>query len=173
MIDKIIAFVKKYKIYFISGGLVMAIILFSYLSIGRISDRYFSKEENPDTKTNKKQAEKYENIAMALDQYINQPHINWGLYLEPVKVKGIYVSGWIAGTKHRFNQLVELVNTTELNAMVIDVKEDKGKLTYNSNVALAKEVGAPVNMVGDIEQLMLTLKQNNIFPIARDRKSVV
>lgn len=48
---------------------------------------------------------------------------------EPVKVKGIYVSGPIAGNA-RMDELIELVDTTELNAMVIDIKNDDGRVTY-------------------------------------------
>lgn len=46
---------------------------------------------------------------------------------EPVKVKGIYVSGPIAGNA-RMDELIKLVDTTELNAMVIDIKNDDGGL---------------------------------------------
>ena len=48
---------------------------------------------------------------------------------EPVKVKGIYVSGPVAGIA-RMDDLIELVDQTELNAMVIDIKNDEGKVTY-------------------------------------------
>lgn len=37
------------------------------------------------------------------------------------KAKGIYVSGWAAGTK-KLDRLIELVDQTELNALVIDGK---------------------------------------------------
>lgn len=48
---------------------------------------------------------------------------------EPVKVKGIYVSGPVAGID-RMDTLIELVDQTELNAMVIDIKNDEGRVTY-------------------------------------------
>src|SRR5690606_25223585 len=47
----------------------------------------------------------------------------------PDAVRGIFVTAHSAGGA-RFEQLVELVDTTDLNAMVIDVKEDFGHLTY-------------------------------------------
>ena len=39
----------------------------------------------------------------------------------PVKAKGIYLTGYTAGS-NRFYDLLDLLNRTELNAMVIDVK---------------------------------------------------
>ena len=50
------------------------------------------------------------------------------LLIPPVKVKGIYVTGPAAGSE-RMEQLIDLVSSTELNTMVIDVKNDEGNLT--------------------------------------------
>src|SRR5690554_6506729 len=47
----------------------------------------------------------------------------------PDAVRGIFVTGNSAGGE-RFSSLVSLIGTTDLNAMVIDVKEDMGHLTY-------------------------------------------
>src|SRR5699024_8082579 len=47
----------------------------------------------------------------------------------PDAVKGIYVTGNSAG-RSRMESLIELVDSTNLNAMVIDIKEDHGNLTY-------------------------------------------
>ena len=66
---------------------------------------------------------------------------------EPVKVKGIYVSGPIAGNA-RMDELIELVDTTELNAMVIDIKNDDGRVTYKMDSdTLASQIGASINYV--------------------------
>ena len=52
------------------------------------------------------------------------------------------MSGWIAGNEKRVNQLIELIDRTDLNAMVIDVKNDYGKLTYRSKLPKIKSIGA-------------------------------
>src|SRR5690625_3308769 len=52
-----------------------------------------------------------------------------GLAFEyPDAVRGIYVTGPSAGGS-RFEELLQLIETTDLNTMVIDIKEDHGKLT--------------------------------------------
>lgn len=42
----------------------------------------------------------------------------------PVKVKGIYVSAYVAGTGDMMDKIIEEIDRTELNAVVIDVKDD-------------------------------------------------
>lgn len=86
---------------------------------------------------------------------------------EAIKVKGIYITGPVAGSADRINKLVELVNRTELNAMVIDVKNDNGEITYNMDHDLVSEIGANTNYVRDMEQLVKDLKEKDIYLIAR------
>jgi hypothetical protein len=81
-------------------------------------------------------------------------------------VKGIYLTGWIAGLKPRCDQLIGLVDRTEINAMVIDVKDD-GQVSYDVDVPLAKKIKASRHMIAHIDKLMATLKAHDIFPIAR------
>lgn len=85
----------------------------------------------------------------------------------PRKVKGIYVTGPRAGKESYMNDLVELVDNTELNAMVIDIKNDNGEITYNMDQPEVKELHADVNYIGDIKQLISELKEKNIYLIAR------
>ncbi|RTE09014.1 putative glycoside hydrolase [Paenibacillus whitsoniae] len=82
-------------------------------------------------------------------------------------VKGIYVSAWSAvGSK--FEQLIDLVDRTDLNAMVIDVKNDSGQITYPSKVAMVNEIGANSHVIiHDLQAKLQRLKQKQIYAIAR------
>lgn len=84
-----------------------------------------------------------------------------------VKVKGIYISGWIAGTESRMEHLIKLTETTELNSFVIDIKDDRGQISYNSDIPLAVECGANVQMVKDLPALIKSLNDKKIYTIAR------
>lgn len=86
---------------------------------------------------------------------------------EVTKVKGIYVTGPIAGTTKQMNKLIDLVDTTELNTMVIDIKNDSGEITYKMDQELVKEIGAGVGYISDIGGLVKKLKEKNIYLIAR------
>lgn len=85
---------------------------------------------------------------------------------EPVKVKGIYVSGPVAGID-RMDELIALVDETELNAMVIDVKNDEGRITYKMQTDTVVEIEAGVRYISDIEELIQKCKEKNIYLIAR------
>lgn len=82
-------------------------------------------------------------------------------------VKGIYVSGWAAGDEAKINRLIQLVNQSELNTMVIDVKDEFGHISYRSDVDMAGFTGANENKISNINQFLRVLKKNNIYTIAR------
>ncbi len=85
----------------------------------------------------------------------------------PRKVKGIYVTGPKAGSESYMKELTDLVDTTELNAMVIDIKNDNGEITYKMDLPEAKELKADVNYISDIQKLISELKEKDIYLIAR------
>lgn len=86
--------------------------------------------------------------------------------LNRVKVKGIYVSGPMAGTAGMDN-LIALVDRTELNALVIDVKNDDGYLTCELDVPLVEQIGSEKHYIKDLSALVQTCKEKNIYLIAR------
>lgn len=91
-----------------------------------------------------------------------------GLTFEyPDAVRGVFVTGHSAGGA-RFERLVDLIDTTDLNAMVIDFKEDHGNLTYvpEEGSELAKlDIGQPY--VKDFRAVLERMEEKQIYPIAR------
>ncbi len=99
--------------------------------------------------------------------YLNQPPADFHNMRQRVKVKGIYLTGYTAGS-NRLYQLLDLIKRTELNAMVIDVKNDEGLITYKTRNELAKFVGANrIIQIKDIEKRMADLKGEDVYTIAR------
>ncbi|UQZ36068.1 GTP-binding protein [Paenibacillus sp. PK3_47] len=82
------------------------------------------------------------------------------------KVKGIYVTAYSAGGS-RMEQLLALLDKTELNSMVIDIKDDAGYITYKTDNPELQEMGTPQNFIGDINKLMTRLQKHEVYPIAR------
>lgn len=80
-------------------------------------------------------------------------------------VKGVFVTGYSAGGS-RMDSLVNLLNDTELNSMVIDVKDDHGNMMMplDSDMELIQE--STQNVI-EPASLMDTLEKNDIYPIAR------
>lgn len=81
-------------------------------------------------------------------------------------IRGIFSTGHTAGAA-RIDTLIDLINSTDLNAIVIDVKDDRGAITYKTENPLLQEIGNPQNYIRDISALMARLEENDIYPIAR------
>lgn len=80
-------------------------------------------------------------------------------------VKGIYVTPNSANGKN-FEELIQFINETELNAMVIDVKDDEGNITMDFKSDNKLISSNTVNHV-DVKKIMKAMEKNNIYPIAR------
>lgn len=90
-----------------------------------------------------------------------------GASLPAPPVRAIYVNAWAFGTK-RFYQLVNLAGMTEINAFVVDVKDDTGYLTYRSVVPTALEIGANSKLrARDTRDRVALLRSRGIRAIAR------
>ena len=81
-------------------------------------------------------------------------------------VKGVFSTAHSAGGS-RMDYLTDLLNNTDLNAMVIDIKDDHGNVTLelDSDNELIQQMTN--NIIGDSEALMDHLEENDIYPIAR------
>ena len=85
----------------------------------------------------------------------------------PALVRGVYLNAWVFGSS-KFNSLVALADTTEINAFVIDVKDATGYLTYRSSVPTAVAIGAnDLPRARDTRQRLAILRQHGIHAIAR------
>ncbi|MBD1383059.1 putative glycoside hydrolase [Metabacillus arenae] len=83
----------------------------------------------------------------------------------PDAVRGIYVTGHSAGGS-KFETLTKMIDQTELNAMVIDIKDDFGNLTYlPEDRSKYKEISKPY--IKDPKKILKTLEEKQIYPIAR------
>ncbi len=83
----------------------------------------------------------------------------------PQPVRGIYVQA--ANTQEpKFTKFLELVNNTELNSVVIDIKDDSGYLTFTPEKS-SRYYSASRSFITNPRVLMKTLEKNNIYPIAR------
>jgi hypothetical protein len=89
------------------------------------------------------------------------------LLAAPKEIRALYVNAWAFGGS-RFQSLVRLAQRTEVNALVIDIKDDTGYLTYASEVATAREIGANKQLrARDARARVQTLLELGIYPIAR------
>ncbi len=84
----------------------------------------------------------------------------------PQVIKGIYLTSWLAGKPNTLNELIEFINKTEINALVVDVKDERGTISFPSKVQLAQKIGSSLKKYNP-ERVLKSLRQYNIYPIAR------
>ena len=87
----------------------------------------------------------------------------------PDPVRGLYVNRW-ASLGQKMWQLIDVAKTTEVNALVLDVKDDRGFVLYRSRVPLAQQIGADTNMPmrpARLRAVLDTMRAHGIYPIAR------
>lgn len=83
----------------------------------------------------------------------------------PESVKGIYMTSLAAGSESFRNRLIDLVETTELNTIVIDIKEIDG---YTGTLVGDREkFPFQKNLMGDVGELVRELHERDIYVIAR------
>ncbi len=85
----------------------------------------------------------------------------------PDFVKGIYITTSTVGWKTRFDELVALVGRTELNALVIDVKDYRGAIAFAPQSEDLKPYAADPAPLGNLAELTAPLKEKGIYLIAR------
>ena len=88
--------------------------------------------------------------------------------MEPFAARALYAPAAVFEAPGRLDALLDLIDRTEANAMVIDVKETDGRLYYATDLESAAEVGAIREApVFDLEELLPMLKERGIYTIAR------
>ena len=82
-------------------------------------------------------------------------------------VKGIYVTAYSVGYEEKFTKLVDYVDSNDLNAMVIDIKDDMGVVTADFNSKDSHIQENTEEYIPDIKELMDVMEEKQIYPIAR------
>ena len=88
--------------------------------------------------------------------------------LEPFAARALYAPAGVFEGTGRLDALLDLIDRTEVNALVIDVKETDGRLYYATDLPEAVAVGAvPEQPILDLDELLPMLEQRGIYTIAR------
>src|SRR5215216_1249743 len=85
----------------------------------------------------------------------------------PTPLRGIYLNAYAGGSSTRLTSLLGLADSTEINAFVIDVKDERG-IRYRTSVELAKQLAQPAEVtIRDLSALATRLKERGVWSIAR------
>lgn len=89
--------------------------------------------------------------------------------LEPIKVKALYLTFWGANIHSKtVARALKIIDKTEINTLVVDVKNEYGSTSFRTKFAEANGYGASKDRtIGNIENFMHLMKSKNIYLIAR------
>lgn len=90
------------------------------------------------------------------------------LRLEPFRPRALYLSFYGIGYAPMRDAALRLIAESNLNAVVVDVKGDRGLIAYHTDIALAHAIGADrLTTIPDLPQLVSQLHGKGIYAIAR------
>jgi len=97
---------------------------------------------------------------------LSNPHTE--VALTPFQVKALYLSTYGITSKKLRTAALEAVKENNLNALVIDIKSDRGFIGFKVDIPLAEEIGAQkVILIKDVQALVADLKEKGLYLIAR------
>lgn len=128
---------------------------------------YQSELIDDDLKENKKENEDSKEILA--ENLITNPEIEIpATHIEtPDAVKALYMSSWVAGSNDFRNSLIKIIDETELNAVVIDIKDSTGRVSFKINDPEIEKYGSVENRIRNIRNIIETLHAKNIYVIGR------
>ncbi len=88
------------------------------------------------------------------------------LQKESRPIRALYVNRFAAQSPKKMQHLIAIADSTEINALVIDIKDEFGLNWHSSDPLLQRNEGK-MNKVANMKALVDTLRAHGILPIAR------
>ena len=86
--------------------------------------------------------------------------------LAPRIIRGLHIGPNVVGDKQEWLNMLDVADETVVNAFVVDVKDETGRVFYNSQVTRAREVGA-VQPLFDLKEVIQDMDARDLYKIAR------
>jgi len=141
---------------------------FFYFVLPKINTQIkYNSEENPvvsgDVTTNE---EIVEPIVPVSDSSVINPivvtHVS-----TPKQVKALYISAWVAGSPKFRDSVIKIIDETEINSIVIDVKDSTGRVSFEMPNPIIKDSGSVEKRIANVRALTDLLHKKNIYIIGR------
>ena len=85
----------------------------------------------------------------------------------PKPLKAVYMSSWVASSRTIREKIFNMIDRTELNAVVIDIKDYTGRIAFPVVDPYLQKIGSSENRVRDIQNVIDGLHKKNIYIIGR------
>ena len=100
---------------------------------------------------------------------LNQDNNTSDFRLESITIKALYLTFWGAsGNSQTMYNMLKIIDKKEINAVVVDIKNEYGSTLYKTSFKQANSYGAHKQRTNrNIQKFMNLLKSKNIYTIAR------
>lgn len=134
--------------------LVVVYVLLFFIFLPKVFSEHYSFQgvvpgENISSTTEKS--------VVFVPSYISTPQI----------VKGLYMTSWVASSENLRQSLVKLIEDTELNTVVIDIKDYSGKIVFPVSSQSLKAYGSEDVRIKDLQYFIEMLHKKDIYVIGR------
>ncbi len=85
----------------------------------------------------------------------------------PESVKGLYMTSWVAGTNNLRDKVISIVDNTEANSIVVDLKDYSGHISYPVENAELNSLGSVDKRIPNLKYLTNLLHSKGIYVIGR------
>ncbi len=146
--------IHKHKQIILLFVAVLSIFLFFLFLPKVFSDHYVGSNNSFLANPTKNKPEKVDFVP----SYVSTP--------EPSK--GVYMTSWVASNSQLRAGLVKLIDETELNTLVIDIKDYSGKIVFSlDNNPTLKAYGSEEVRIKDLQDFIESLHKKNIYVVGR------
>ena len=83
------------------------------------------------------------------------------------EIRGLYLTAYSASLPGRMDTFIDLIKNSDLNAVVIDIKDYSGVIAYDSQIDIINKLDTDRDLIKDLPALIEKFHQNNIYVIAR------
>ncbi len=157
---------KHFSYYFKIFFFLLFLFLLGYITYASIENIFFTE----------KTFNKYSDFSLKINNsnstattsILNASSTIKVFHLEtPETVRGVYVSSWVIGTPSVRDKFYKNFDGTNLNAVLIDVKDSSGVVTFDIKDPKLKSEAIIENRIRDIEEQIDYFHKKNIYVIGR------
>ncbi len=85
----------------------------------------------------------------------------------PKPVKALYMTSWIAGRPDLRERVLNIIYETEVNSVVIDIKDDTGRISFQVYDPTLIKVGSEELRIADLREFIKRLHERGVYVIGR------
>lgn len=144
-------FIKHKELFFLFFALVFILIIF--ISLPRLFSNYYVNENTAFLQAG---------VSTSTEKIFEPSYVD-----TPSSVKGIYMTSWTASSPSLRESLVKLIDETEINSIVIDIKDYSGKIIFPVMNSELKAYGSEEVRVKDLQDFIEQLHKKGVYVIGR------